>query len=146
MLIHGLPEKFWVVTKPSPVSTLEDILFPCTFPRLMLQVRGGLNEDEIAGIYADETEARKAAAMLLGEFPVRPQDAMVVEVEVVVNVMIVPNDEEMTARDLAKAAVEAVGNAVRHAEEAGFQHRLEGRVTLGAGTVELRNQSVIPGS
>ena len=24
MLIHGLPEKFWVVTKPSPVSGLSE--------------------------------------------------------------------------------------------------------------------------
>ena len=31
MDIQGLPEQFWVVTKPSPVSTLEDICFACTF-------------------------------------------------------------------------------------------------------------------
>ena len=69
MKTQGLPERFCVVTKPSPGSTLEDILFPCTFERLMLQVRGGLNEDEIVGIFADEAEARQAAARLLGNIP-----------------------------------------------------------------------------
>jgi hypothetical protein len=96
MLIHGLPERFWVVTKPSPVSGLEDILFPCDFGRLMLQIRGGLQEDEIVGIFADEDEARLTGMELLGEHPVRPQDALFAEV--VVNVMVTPNAEEMTAR------------------------------------------------
>ena len=67
MKIHGLPEKFWVVTRPSEVSELVDILFPCTFERLLLQGRGGLTEDEIVGVYADEDEAKEAAAKLLGE-------------------------------------------------------------------------------
>jgi hypothetical protein len=143
MLIHGLPEKFWVVTKPSPVSGLEDILFPCTFERLMLQVQGGLQGDEILGIYADEDEARLAGMELLGDFPVRPQDALFAEV--VVHVMVKPNDEEMTAKELANAAVEAVRNAVRQGEEAGFRHGLQGQVSLGAGTVDLRNQTVAVG-
>lgn len=51
--------------------------------------------------------------------------------------------EEMTARDLAKAAVEAVRNAVRQAEQVGFSHHLQGQVGLGEGTVELRNQTVV---
>ena len=131
MKTHGMPEPFWIVLKPVARSTLEDICFPCTFPRLMNQVRGGLHEDEIVGIYADETEARQAAARLLGKYPVRPQD--IVFVEVVVNIQVQPNHEEMTARDLAKAAVEAVKNAVRQAEEAGFTHRLQGQITSAQG-------------
>ena len=67
MKISGLPERFWVVTRPSEVSELVDILFPCTFERLLLQGRGGLTEDEIVGIYADEDKAKEAAAKLLGE-------------------------------------------------------------------------------
>jgi hypothetical protein len=141
MKTHGLPNQFWVVLKPSPVSTPEDICFACTFERLILQVRGGLTEDEIVGIYADETEARQAAARLLGIHPVRPTD--LVFVEVIVHVQAQPKHEEMKARDLAKAAVEAVKNAVRQAEEAGFSHRLHGQVSLGAGTVELKNQTVV---
>ena len=143
MLIHGLPERFWVVTKPSPVSGLEDILFPCDFGRLMLQIRGGLQEDEIVGIFADEDEARLTGMELLGEHPVRPQDALFAEV--VVHVMVKPNAEDMTAKELANAAVEAVRNAVRHGEESGFRHGLQGQVSLGAGTVELRNQIVAVG-
>ena len=143
MKTQDLPESFFVVTKPSPGSTLEDILFPCTFERLMLQARGGLNADEIVGIFADETEARQTAARLLGMYPVRPQDA--VAVEVTVHVMAIPSNEEMSARDLAQAAVEAVTNAVNQAEQTGFRHRLEGRVSLGAGTVELRNLVTVVG-
>jgi len=135
--VHGVPERFWVVTKPSPFSEMADVCFPCTFERLLLQGRGGLHEDEIVGIHADEGEARQAALRLLGKHPVRPQDATFAEV--VVNVMVTPNDEGMAAKELGKAAVEAVANAVRLAEKAGFRHRLEGKVAMGAGTVELRN-------
>jgi hypothetical protein len=67
MKVCGMPETFWVVTRPSEVSELVDILFPCTFERLLLQGRGGLTEDEIVGIYADETEAKEAATELLGK-------------------------------------------------------------------------------
>lgn len=141
MTTYGLPNQFWIVTKPSPVSTLEDICFACTFERLMLQARGGLTEGEIVGIYADETEARQAAARLLGIYPVRTRD--MVFVEVVVHVQAQPKNEEMKARDLAQSAVEAVRNAVRKAEEAGFSHRLQGQVSLGAGTMELKNQTVV---
>ena len=103
----------------------------------------GLQGDEILGIYADEDEARLAGMELLGDFPVRPQDALFAEV--VVHVMVKPNDEEMTAKELANAAVEAVRNAVRQGEEAGFRHGLQGQVSLGAGTVDLRNQTVAVG-
>jgi hypothetical protein len=76
-------------------------------------------------------------ARLLGRFPVRPQDSLVVEV--VVHVMVIPN-EEMAADEMAKAAIEAVSHAVRDAEKRGHRHRLEGRVALGMSeTVELRN-------
>jgi hypothetical protein len=143
MNIYGLPGQFWVVTKPSPVSTLEDILFPCSFERLMLQVQGGLHEDEIVGIYADEGEARRAAAQLLGDCPVSSQDA--VFAEVVVNMMVQPDHEEITARELAKAAVEAVADAVRQGEKVGFRHHLERRISLGAGTVELHDLIVTVG-
>ena len=137
MEIHGMPEKFWVVTKPSPVSDLVDVCFPCTFERLLRRGRGGLREDDIVAVHADEGEATRAAARLLGDHPVRPQDATFAEV--VVNVMVTPNDEGMAAKELGKAAVEAVFDAVRLAEKAGFRHRLEGKVAMGAGTVELRN-------
>jgi hypothetical protein len=80
---------------------------------------------------------------LLGEYPIRTCDALAVEVNV--HVMVIPSDEQMTARVLARAAVEAVWNAVRQGEEAGFRHGLHGKVSLGAGTAELRNQSLLIG-
>ena len=144
MKIHGLPEKVWVVMEPSPGSTTDDICFACTLERLLQKVRGGLQEDGISGIFADETEARKATAKLLGQFPVRPMDTLALEVTV--HVMVIPSHEEMTAGDLARAAVEAVWNAVRQAEVAGFLYGLHEQVSLGAGTVELRNQSLLIGS
>lgn len=144
MKVHGMPEQFWLVTKPSPVSALEDICFRCTFERLLLQGRGGLHEDEIVGIHADEVEARQAALRLLGKYPVRPQDA--VFAEVVVHVMAEPIAEELTARELGEAAVEAVLNAVHRAEEQGHRYRLKDRVSLGMSDVaELRNMLTVVG-
>ena len=83
----------------------------------------------IVGIYADETEARNEAARLLGAQIVRTQDAAFMDVGVTVKVMAAPN-EDMTAGELAEAAVEAIGNAVREGEEAGFRHRLVGKASI----------------
>jgi len=144
MKVYGLPEQFWVVTKPSPGAETADICFACTVEGLMRQTRGGLQEDEIVGIYADETEARQAAGRLLGEYPVRPQDAMCAEV--LVHVMVTPRSGEMTARELGEAAVEAVRNAVRDAERRGHRHRLADQVSLGVSeVVELHNQLTATG-
>ncbi len=60
--------------------------------------------------------------------------------------MVRTNAEEMTAREMAKAAVEAVAAAVRQGEEAGFRHRLKGRISLGTSeVVELRNLTIVCG-
>jgi len=144
MEIRGMPEQFWVVTKPSPVSQLWDICFAVTFGGLMNQVRCVLTEDEIAGIYADEDQAKDAAMRLLGKHPVRPQDSAFFEV--VVHVMVQPKAEGLIARELGAAAVEAVRSAIRLAEERGHRHRLGDRVSLGMSeVVELRNQIVVYG-
>jgi hypothetical protein len=144
MKVHGMPETFWVVTKPSPVSELADICFACTFERLLLQARGGLNEDDIIAVHADEGEAKKAALRLLGKYPVRPEDATFADV--VVHVMVQPVAEEITARELGEAAVEAVLNAVHRAEEQGHRHRLKDRVSLGMSqAAELGNLSTVVG-
>ena len=119
MKIHGLPETFWVITRPTEVSGLADICFSCTFGQLMLQTRGGLEADDIIGIFADEAEAMELAKNLLGEHVVHPQDALALEI--LVHMMVFPKDKDMTFNALSGAAVEAVENAVRHAEEVGFQ-------------------------
>lgn len=65
MQIEGLPQKFWVVVEPTAVSTLADICFQSSFSHFAGQVRGGLHEDQIAGIFAEEESAVELATSLL---------------------------------------------------------------------------------
>lgn len=44
--------KVWVVTKASPESTLQDIMFSCSATEMILQVRGGLEAH--AGLTGDD--------------------------------------------------------------------------------------------
>jgi len=57
--MHGI-KNFWVVTKPGTHSVPADVLFDSDISYLLNQIRGGLNESEILGIYADPDEAREA--------------------------------------------------------------------------------------
>ena len=143
MNIYGLPETFWVVTKPSPVSVMNDICFQCTFAQLLLQGRGGLHEDDIVGVYADEIEAKKAASELLDEVPVTTADSLAVEV--LVHLLVVPEADDLSIRALSQAAVEAVQNAVAHADKEGFRHHLAGKATMGMGPVKLHEATVLVG-
>jgi len=143
MRIHGLSNTFWVVTRPNRVSELGEICFACTFKQLINQSRGGLHEQELIGIFADEAEAKRMALKLLGRKIVRTSDSVIVEV--VVNVLMTPTKRNMTARTLAKAAVEAVRNAVHHAEEQGFSHRLANQVVLGMGEIAVQNHLTLFG-
>ncbi len=68
MKLKGLPEFFWIVTVPTPHSTLGDICFQCDFQQFAQQIRGGLDEHTIVGIYGDEVEARAEAERLLAVF------------------------------------------------------------------------------
>jgi hypothetical protein len=65
MKIHDLPEFFWIVVSPGPSSTLADICFECDFERFALQIRGGLDEEEIVAIFADQQPAIELAERLL---------------------------------------------------------------------------------
>ena len=65
MKLQGIPEWFWVVNVPTPHSTIGDICFRCDFRQFALQVRGGLDENSIVGVYADEAIAEAEAARLL---------------------------------------------------------------------------------
>jgi hypothetical protein len=143
MNLHGLPEHFWLVTKPSPVSVMGDICFQCTFAQILLQGRGGLHEDDIVGVYADESEAKKAASELLDETPVTSNDSLAVEV--LAHLLVVPEADNLSIRALSQAAVEAVQNAVAHAEKNGFQHQLAGKATIGMGPVKLHEATVLVG-
>jgi len=65
MKLHGLPEIFWIVVSPTARSQLCDICFDCNFERFASQIRGGLDEQQIVGIFADKTEAVELAKSLL---------------------------------------------------------------------------------
>ena len=65
MKTHGLPETLWFVVSPTRNSEFGDICFECDFERFALQIRGGLDERKIVGIFADETEAKDLAEKLL---------------------------------------------------------------------------------
>ena len=109
----------------------------------MNRSRGGLHEKEIIGIFAEEAEAKRLAMKLLSRNIVHKSDSIIVEV--VVNVLMTPTTKNMTARILARAAVEAVANAVHHAEEEGLRHRLEGQVEMGIGEITVQNHLTLFG-
>ncbi len=58
-------EQIWIVTDPSPTSTLPDIMFGASFEYLAKWIKGGPSANAIAEehptMYTDETEARKDA-------------------------------------------------------------------------------------
>ncbi len=66
MKFHGVPEVFWLVLQPSPRSELGDICFRCDLQQFARQVRGGLDEEDIVGVFADEGDAVAEAKRLLG--------------------------------------------------------------------------------
>ena len=65
MVVGGMPQTFWVVTKPTANSELGDICFECDFKRFALQVRGGLDVDDISAIFADEQLAKLNATKMI---------------------------------------------------------------------------------
>ena len=50
---------------PSPTSEIGDICFRCNFITFALQARGGLDENEIVAIFADQQPAVELAEKLL---------------------------------------------------------------------------------
>ena len=63
--IVGMPQSFWVVTKPALTSTRDDICFETSFPGFVRQIRGGLTVDEISVICTTRERAVATAARLL---------------------------------------------------------------------------------
>lgn len=55
-----------VVTYPTPISRLADILFTCSLPDgLARQFAGGLKPEQVAGIFTDPAEAEALAQKLM---------------------------------------------------------------------------------
>jgi len=52
-------KRFWIVTKPTHNSELGDCCFDVDFRQFALQIRGGLNIEDIVGFFADRNAARK---------------------------------------------------------------------------------------
>lgn len=61
--------KFFVVEKPKRKDDkVDDIVFESTVTYFANQVRGGLNEKDVLGIYKQKSDARRAATEALKEF------------------------------------------------------------------------------
>lgn len=56
-----LNKPFYVVTKPTKVSVIDDICFESTFEGLQKQFAGGLKFEDIVGIYDNKDEAKQKA-------------------------------------------------------------------------------------
>jgi len=57
----GPKDKFWVVTDPSPLSVLGDVLFAASLTDLLLQFHGGLTLDQNPTLFTDRAEAEAEA-------------------------------------------------------------------------------------
>lgn len=77
MRIEGIPERFWIVTKPTQNSELGDCCFDVDFRQFALQIRGGLNIQDIVGFFADGDAARKTATRLLAGRDVDEPDSVI---------------------------------------------------------------------
>jgi len=58
-------KEFWIVTRPTQHSVIEDICFKTDWRGLALQFRGGLDGEEVYGLYHHEQPARNVAQSLL---------------------------------------------------------------------------------
>ncbi len=57
----GPKDKFWVVTDPSPLCVLGDVLFAASLTELYMQFRGGLTLDQNPTLFTDQAEAEVEA-------------------------------------------------------------------------------------
>ncbi len=58
-------DKFWIVTRPTNTSILQDIAFETDVVRLALQMKGGLGPGEIEAAFTEQREAETLAEELL---------------------------------------------------------------------------------
>jgi hypothetical protein len=60
--------KFFIVTKPSQKSTIDDIVFESDVFHFANQIRGGLKFEDVTGIYKQKSDARRAGTEALKVF------------------------------------------------------------------------------
>jgi len=59
---------FWIVEKPTTSATIDDICFECKDVAYFAnQVKGGLNIEDVKGVFTKEAKAKKLAEKLLAE-------------------------------------------------------------------------------
>lgn len=68
--------RLYIVTKPTDISEVEDIYSGTDAAGFVLQVKGGLEADEIHSIYTNENEARAVAEELIAV-----RDAMLARID-----------------------------------------------------------------
>jgi hypothetical protein len=80
----GVPEYFWVVTEPSDAwdydflvnyLDISDICFRTGYRTLMVQSLGGLKPRQLLGVFSDEAEAKKYAAVVVAAAVARRNNA-----------------------------------------------------------------------
>lgn len=69
-------DRLWIVIYPGPKSTLADILFSANVADLQKQFAGGLDPNDVFGMYDNEKEARENAESLLSALPGKIEAAM----------------------------------------------------------------------
>jgi hypothetical protein len=57
--------EFWVETHPTADSTLADCCFSTDISGLVVQVQGGLTQEEVAGFFTKRADAEKLARSLM---------------------------------------------------------------------------------
>ena len=60
--------KFFIVTRPDKDSVKEDILDECDIISFATRIKGGLNFEEIVGVYKQKSDASREATQLLKNF------------------------------------------------------------------------------
>jgi len=63
----GHPTRMWLVTFPTAISELCDVLWECNWTDLGNAFKGGLDGSEVYGLYTDEDAARKVAVTLMAQ-------------------------------------------------------------------------------
>jgi hypothetical protein len=105
---------FWVVTRPNQQSTMEDVVFESSVLHFANQIRGGLYEDEVIGLYKDEAKAVKTADQLIAGIQNKLKEIENKKVAVTSKI-------EETIKKLQKE----VNRCMEEGDDAGAQQRLQ---------------------
>lgn len=60
--------KFFIVEKPTKDSEMEDVVYELDLPAFALQIKGGLDVNNILGVYKQKSDARRAGTEAMKAF------------------------------------------------------------------------------